>query len=221
MESHVCPKSKFWIGSSLHKSALIIDLYGSNALWEMVQHPRKIKTWFEYNNHNMLYFHLILPRRNTHVEVCSPKSIKQLVLVDFKMWKYWHGSLSYWSNWQKEGVQIVHMFPIWIVWDANELLTLFAYFVFLWIFPSSLSRILLFFLLLPRIFLSSGVLSSSWIVHHKYFRPSTTTKLTILTFFFHIRVVTTSKLTIFFHPRVVTTSKLIFFFVFGLWQLLS
>ncbi len=43
-------------------------------------------------------------------------------------------------------------------------------------------------------------------------RPSTTTKLTTLTFFFHIQVVTTSKLTIFFHPRVVTTSKLTIFF---------
>jgi hypothetical protein len=43
-------------------------------------------------------------------------------------------------------------------------------------------------------------------------RPSTTTKLTTLTIFFHIRVVTTSKLTIFFHPRVVTTSKLTNFF---------
>jgi hypothetical protein len=43
-------------------------------------------------------------------------------------------------------------------------------------------------------------------------RPSTTTKLTTLTIFFHIRVVTTSKLTIFFHPRVVTTSKLTIFF---------
>jgi hypothetical protein len=46
----------------------------------------------------------------------------------------------------------------------------------------------------------------------KYCRPSTTTKLTTLTSFFHIRVVTTSKLTIFFHPRVVTTSKLTIFF---------
>ncbi len=46
----------------------------------------------------------------------------------------------------------------------------------------------------------------------KSFKPSTTTKLTILTIFFHIQVVTTSKLTIFFHPRVVTTSKLTIFF---------
>ncbi len=38
-------------------------------------------------------------------------------------------------------------------------------------------------------------------------RPPTTTKLTTLTIFFHIRVVTTSKLTIFFHPLVVTTSS--------------
>jgi hypothetical protein len=47
---------------------------------------------------------------------------------------------------------------------------------------------------------------------HKPFRPSTTTKLTTLIYFFHIRVVTTSKLTFFFHPRVVTTSKLTIFF---------
>jgi hypothetical protein len=46
----------------------------------------------------------------------------------------------------------------------------------------------------------------------KHYRPSTTTKLTILTIFFHIRVVTISKLTIFFHPRVVTTFKLTIFF---------
>ncbi len=44
------------------------------------------------------------------------------------------------------------------------------------------------------------------------FKPFTTTKLTTSTIFFHIRVVTTSKLTFFFHPRVVTTSKLIIFF---------
>jgi len=43
-------------------------------------------------------------------------------------------------------------------------------------------------------------------------RPSTTTKLTTLTIFFHIQVVTTSKLTIFFHLQVVTTSKLTIFF---------
>ncbi len=48
--------------------------------------------------------------------------------------------------------------------------------------------------------------------HCKYFRPSTTTKLTTFTTFFHIRVVTTCKLTFFFHPRVVTTSKLTIFF---------
>jgi hypothetical protein len=47
---------------------------------------------------------------------------------------------------------------------------------------------------------------------HQPFRPSTTTKLTTLTFFFHIRVVTTFELTIFFHPRVVTTFKLTIFF---------
>jgi hypothetical protein len=46
----------------------------------------------------------------------------------------------------------------------------------------------------------------------QHYRPSTTTKLTTLTIFFHIQVVTTSKLTIFFHPRVVTTSKLTIFF---------
>ncbi len=43
-------------------------------------------------------------------------------------------------------------------------------------------------------------------------RPSTTTKLTILTIFFHIRIATTFKLTIFFHPWVVITSKLTIFF---------
>ncbi len=47
----------------------------------------------------------------------------------------------------------------------------------------------------------------------KIFRPSTTTKLTTLTIFFHIRVVTISKLTIFFHLWVVTTSKLTIFFI--------
>jgi hypothetical protein len=51
-----------------------------------------------------------------------------------------------------------------------------------------------------------------WDPFVKTFRPSTTTKLTTLTIFFHIRVVTTFKLTIFFHPRVVTTSKLTIFF---------
>ncbi len=43
-------------------------------------------------------------------------------------------------------------------------------------------------------------------------RPCTTTKLTTFTIFFHIWVVTTSKLTIFFHIRVVTISKLTIFF---------
>jgi hypothetical protein len=50
-----------------------------------------------------------------------------------------------------------------------------------------------------------------WCLYHCC-RPSTTTKLTILTIFFHPRVVTTFKLTIFFHPWVVTPSKLTIFF---------
>jgi hypothetical protein len=50
------------------------------------------------------------------------------------------------------------------------------------------------------------------LTHAQHCRPSTTTKLTTLTIFFHIRVVTTSKLTIFFHLRVVKTSKLTIFF---------
>jgi hypothetical protein len=47
-------------------------------------------------------------------------------------------------------------------------------------------------------FHGGGDFLHAYVTIHKYFRPSTTTKLTTLTIFFHIRVVTTSKLTIFF-----------------------
>ncbi len=63
----------------------------------------------------------------------------------------------------------------------------------------------------PIIFFKNWILKPLCLLLSQVFRPSTTTKLTTLTIFFHIQVVTTSKLTIFLHLWVVTTSKLTIF----------
>lgn len=90
--------------------------------------------------------------------VCHPND---LTLVAWSLWK-----LSYWSNRQKGVCNCSHV-PMWIVWDANELLTFLPTFFSYEFFLKFIENIALL-LLLPRIFLSSGVLSSSWIIHHKY-----------------------------------------------------
>ncbi len=117
--------------------------------------------WLSSNNGFCVgFFELKEENKGCITVVCHPNDLTTLVASS--LWK-----LCYWSYWQKRVCNCSHV-PMWTMWDANELFNFFLLIFFSYEFFLKFIENIALLLLLPRSFLSSGVSSSSWIIHHKY-----------------------------------------------------